>query len=268
MLSYEKIQLDPCNQSVDHVRADDYVFVFNGHDIWVSANMAILQGSDPLMSNLASYYYCFAMQGKRRCLLIDGYVDEAAMLGLKRVQLKTLYGVLPDELFLAAGLAQHLHHWRTKTNFCGVCGGHTVDSVAERARICERCNQIFYPRVAPSIIVLVKKGKQLLLARSPHFKEGMYSTLAGFVEPGETLEHAVKREVYEEVHIQVDNLRYVCSQPWPFPNSLMIGFYADYVAGTLAIDHNEISDAAWFDRDNLPQLPGDVSIARYLIDHV
>ena len=123
-----------------------------------------------------------------------------------------------------------------------------------------------YPRLAPAVIMLVERGDEILLGRSPHFLPGMYSTLAGFVEPGETLEHAVAREVAEEVGVRVKDVRYFGSQPWPFPNSLMVGFRAAWESGEIVIDEREIEDAAWFTAGNLPLIPPGISIARALID--
>ena len=129
-----------------------------------------------------------------------------------------------------------------------------------------QCGLLQFPRLSPAIIVLVRRGERLLLARSRQTPPGMYSVLAGFVEPGETLEQAVEREVKEEVGISVSNIRYFGSQPWPFPHSLMIGFTAEHAEGELDIDRNEMEDAGWYSVDRLPMLPPPISIARRLID--
>ena len=126
---------------------------------------------------------------------------------------------------------------------------------------------VSFPRISPAIIVLVERDGKALLARSPRFKEGLFSTLAGFVEPGETLEDAVRREVKEEAGIDVKNIRYFGSQPWPFPDSLMVGFTAEYAGGEIKIDDNEILDARWFSAEDMPEIPGKISIARALIDY-
>jgi NAD+ diphosphatase len=136
----------------------------------------------------------------------------------------------------------------------------------EFAMECPSCRLIAYPRISPAVMVLVERGNDLLLARSPHFKPGVFSALAGFVEPGETLEQCAVREVREEVGIEITNLRYFKSQPWPFPNSLMIAYFADYAGGTITPDPSEIEAADWFSRDALPLLPDPVSIARQLIE--
>jgi len=137
---------------------------------------------------------------------------------------------------------------------------------AERAKECPQCGLLHFPRLAPAIIVLVERGHKLLLARSRHFPPGLYSVIAGFVEPGETLEEAVVREVREEVGVAIKDIRYFDSQPWPFPHSLMIGFTAAYAGGKISLDDMEIEDAGWFTADNLPTLPGKISISRRLID--
>lgn len=132
--------------------------------------------------------------------------------------------------------------------------------------LCPNCDFIAYPQLYPCIIVLVTRGRQLLLAHSPHFLQAVYSTLAGFIEPGESAEDAVKREVKEEVNLNIKNIRYIYSQPWPFPNSLMLGFLAEYEGGEIQIDHQEIEDAQWFEPENLPKLPLALSISRFLIE--
>ena len=142
----------------------------------------------------------------------------------------------------------------------------TADKQDERAKICQQCGLVNYPRVSPAIIVAVIKDDQILLARSGRFPGGFFSVLAGFVEPGESLEACVKREVFEETGIAVQNIRYFGSQPWPFPDSLMVGFTAEYAGGDIQIDGREIVAADWYSRDNLPNIPPGISIARQLID--
>jgi NAD+ diphosphatase len=141
-----------------------------------------------------------------------------------------------------------------------------VMSQAERAKECPQCGLLAFPRLSPAIIVLVQRRHELLLARPYHFPPGLYSVIAGFVEPGETLEEAVVREVREEVNLAIKDIRYFGSQPWPFPHSLMIGFTATHAGGEISIDDAEIEDAGWFKADALPTLPGKISIARKLID--
>ena len=140
------------------------------------------------------------------------------------------------------------------------------DMPDERAKRCPACGLVNYPRLSPAVIVAVIKGDQILLARNKRFRAPFYSVLAGFVEPGETLEQCVQREIHEEVGLSVKNIRYFGSQPWPFPNSLMIGFVADYAGGEIAVDNSELMEAGWFSAESLPVLPSPISIAWQLID--
>jgi NAD+ diphosphatase len=180
--------------------------------------------------------------------------------------LRRLYGSLDEDLFWIAARAVQIVDWDRTHRFCGRCGVPLNRKTTERAKECPQCGLLYFPRLAPAIIVLVQRGDQLLLARSRHFMPGMYSVLAGFVEPGESLEEAVVREVREEVGIEVKDINYFGSQPWPFPHSLMVGFTATYAGGEISLNDDEIENAGWFEVDNLPRIPGKISIARRLID--
>ena len=202
--------------------------------------------------------HCFA------CELEEG---SAAPEGMQWSGLRALFGSIDDALFALAGRAFQIVDWDRSHLFCGRCGTPTRIKLHERARECPNCGQVHYPRIAPAIMALVRRGREFLLARSPHFAPGMYSALAGFVEPGETLEQTLVREVREEVGIEVANVRYFASQPWPFPHSLMIAFNADYAGGEITPDPGEIEAAEWFTPERLPQvLPSKISISRRLID--
>ncbi len=204
----------------------------------------------------------------------DGYpcysaeVDEHAANpeGVVFQELRPLLGLMGEEIFSIAARAFQILHWDRTHQFCGRCGSHTELKEEERARVCARCGLVAYPAMSPAVIVAVIKGSEILLARSHRFHGGFYSVLAGFVECGETLEQCVRREVREEVGIDVGNIRYFASQPWPFPNTLMAAFTADYAGGLLAADNVEIADARWFTAGNLPATPLKGSIARRLID--
>ncbi|MCU1717460.1 NAD(+) diphosphatase [Pseudomonas sp. 5P_3.1_Bac2] len=182
-------------------------------------------------------------------------------LGLRQFMLQD-----DDERFHMLSYATQVGTWAREHRFCGSCGAANVQIPGERAMYCQTCDLRNYPRLSPSMIVLLSRGDEILLARSPRFVPGMYSTLAGFVEPGETVEHCVAREVREEVGLEVHNIRYMGSQPWPFPHSLMFGFHAEYAGGELRLQEDEIEDAQWFNVRQLPPLPASRSIARYLID--
>jgi len=180
---------------------------------------------------------------------------------------RDLHGQVADEELAFASFAVRMIASAAASRFCGRCGHATEQVLTERAWRCPACGLVVYPRISPAIIVLIMRGEEILLARSPRFPPGMHSVIAGFADPGETLEHAVCREVREEVGITVKNLRYFASEPWPFPDSLMIAFTAEYDKGEIAIDNNEIISAGWYGRSNLPGLPAPLSISWALIDH-
>lgn len=180
--------------------------------------------------------------------------------------LRSLYTVLNDDLFAISSRAIQLIAWDRTHQYCGHCATPMQQAPTERAKRCPNCGLRQYPRLSPAVIMLIHKGENVLLARAPRFPEGMYSVLAGFVEPGESLEETVAREVREEVNVEIKNIRYFGSQPWPFPDSLMVGFIAEYASGEIKPDPAEIEAAGWFDRYNLPPVPGKLSIARKLID--
>jgi NAD+ diphosphatase len=182
--------------------------------------------------------------------------------------LRVLFSVLDDAHFALAGRALQLIDWDRTHQYCGRCGARTEAKRGERVRVCPSCGLGAYPRVAPAVMALVRRGRELLLARSPHFPLGMYSALAGFVEPGESLEQCVARELGEEVAVEVANVRYFASQPWPFPHSMMIAFTCDWAGGEPRANPAEIEAAGWFDVLHLPKLPSRISIARRLIDAV
>ncbi|MBM3103591.1 MULTISPECIES: NAD(+) diphosphatase [Pseudomonas] len=164
------------------------------------------------------------------------------------------------------GYAAQIGTWAREHRFCGSCGQAMTQVHLERAMYCQPCDLRSYPRISPSMIVLITRGDEILLARSPRFVTGVYSTLAGFAEPGESAEDCLVREVREEVAIEVQNIEYVGSQCWPFPHSMMLGFHAEYAGGEIVMQADEIEDAQWFRVDALPPLPAGRSIARYLID--
>ncbi|WP_342678960.1 NAD(+) diphosphatase [Methanofollis sp. UBA420] len=185
---------------------------------------------------------------------------------LRPVTLRDLFGRVDGETLAIAGRAVHLVRFDGESRFCGRCGGPTVWKEDEVAKVCTRCGGIVHPPVSPAVIILVRRGRDILFVRSPRFPPGRYSLVAGFVEPGETLEHAAAREVAEEAGVSIRGLRYAGSQPWPFPHSLMAGFFAEYAGGEARPDGVETEEARWFSPDALPDLPGKMSIAWALIE--
>jgi NAD+ diphosphatase len=216
-----------------------------------------LEPTPKLFLGLLEHHLCYAGELKP---------DEPQPDGWEWMDLRGLLGAIGEELFWIAGRANHLLDWDRSHRFCGQCGRPTEDKADERAKICPVCGWVNYPRLSPAIIVAVIKDDHILLARNKRFRAPFYSVLAGYVEPGETLEECVQREIHEEVGLRVKNIRYFGSQPWPFPNSLMVGFVADYAGGEIIVDQSELVEADWFEAESLPNLPLKVSIARQLID--
>jgi NAD+ diphosphatase len=200
----------------------------------------------------------------RTCWAVE--TDAEPPEGMVFRDMRDFFFGVDEDFFRMAGRARQIVGWHATNRFCGRCGGETGPVPGEPAKRCMQCGMLHYPRLSPAIIVLVRDGSRVLLARSPGFPAGMYSVLAGFVEPGESIEEAVEREVREEVGIEVKGVRYFGSQPWPFPNSLMIGFTAEHAGGEITADPTEIEDAGWYEPDELPPLPPRVSIARAMID--
>jgi NAD+ diphosphatase len=204
--------------------------------------------------------------GSRDCFALHVEPGVDAPPGYRWAGLRSLFFVLPDDLLAVAGRAAQIVEWDRSHRYCGRCGTPTQQKQEERVKVCPACGHTAYPRVAPAMMVLIRRGRELLLARSTRFPNSMYSALAGFVEPGESIENTIHREVQEEVGLRVKDLRYFASQPWPFPHQLMVAFHAEYAGGEVTPDLDEIVDAQWFTLDGLPQLPGRMSISRHLID--
>ncbi len=198
--------------------------------------------------------------GGQHCFSAEAAAEAAAPQGWAWQGLRALFGALDDAQFALAGRALQIVDWDRTHQYCGACGKATEASTSERSRQCPGCGRVAYPRLSPAVMGLVRRERELLLARSPRFPQGMYSALAGFVEPGETLEQCLEREIHEEVGIRVRKARYFASQPWPFPHSLMIAFFAEYDSGDLRADGAEIEDVQWFDVGNLPRMPARISM--------
>jgi NAD+ diphosphatase len=245
-------------------------FAFQGEKLLVhvetsSVGIPCLVEFAKLELTLMRQHYLGRLAG-RHCYAVELAEGIAPPAGMSFQGLRQIYGSVDDNLFGLAGRAVQILHWDKTYQFCSRCGSRMRMSPVERAKECPDCGLLNFPRLSPAIIVLVERDHELLLARPHHFSPGLYSVIAGFVEPGETLEEAVVREVREEVGLTIKDIRYFGSQPWPFPHSLMIGFTATYAAGEISLDDTEIEDAGWFTADNLPTLPGKISIARKLID--
>ncbi|MFL0809403.1 MAG: NAD(+) diphosphatase [Agarilytica sp.] len=210
-------------------------------------------------------HYLGHLDGKHCFAVFFSATEMAAPNQFEWHDLRAQLGLIEETLFNLAGRALQITRWYREHQFCGVCGQPTRQAKSDRALVCSHCEHRAYPRISPCVIGLVKHGDRCLLARGVRTPEGVFTTLAGFIEAGETAEEAFAREVYEEVGLRISNIRYVCSQPWPFPSQLMLGFYAECDSEELNIDEREIIEAAWFEADKLPNIPPMGTIAGKLI---
>jgi NAD+ diphosphatase len=266
---YTPAGFTPLHAMPDVLGAETYAFAFRDGKILVGGTEeapvippfdalvgAGVVGTPHFLGNLAAV----------ACVAITLPDDAPEPSGLRYVGLRTLFLRIPDPLLALAGRAFQVVEWDRTHRYCGRCGTPTRNKGDERAKECPQCGYVAYPRVSPAMMALVTRGREILLARSHRFVNGVYSALAGFVEPGETIEDCVRREVREEVGVEVDDITYFASQSWAFPHSLMIAYTAEHAGGDIRLEDAEIADARWFALDALPPLPPNVSIARRLID--
>lgn len=245
-----------------------YWFVFQGQGLLVSKNgrQATLPFGPELPGATAVSHYYLGSWDNQPCYAASLQDGAPIPADFSPATLRRLWGQLDETAFWIAGRAIQLLTWEQNSQFCNRCAAPMQTKLDEWARQCPACQYTVYPSPFPAIITLVQRDNQLLLARSHRYPSGRYSVLAGFVEMGESLETAVRREVREETGIEVRDIRYFGSQPWPFPNSLMIAFTCHYASGDIKLEEAEIADAQWFTVDNLPDIPPSISIARQLID--
>lgn len=246
-----------------------YFFIFSNTDILVhrsGTKIAIPCMENKSIASLGLKELCFFGTHKNiPCYC--GKIDPIIPPDHEFIKLRSLHNRVEDIFWLMAGYARQIHDWNINFKFCGRCGTRTNKKKTEFARVCPSCELHHYPRISPAIITAIVRGNQILLARGVNFpNKKMFSVLAGFVEPGETLEECLRREVFEEVGIQVKDIRYFKSQSWPFPDSLMVGFTAQYDSGQISMDPSEILEAGWFDADHLPMTPDRKVLAGKLID--
>ncbi len=228
-------------------------------------NIPILDEIKQLNIKYESEFFLGELKGQN-CFGIEISLEFDLPKNYELIQLYEIGQLLDEQVFLAAGRANQLLNWEKTNRFCGRCGSKTENKKGEIAKMCPNCNHVMYPVICPAIIVAVTKGDKILLAHNSNFKNGVYSLIAGFVEAGEDLQSTVKREVFEEVGIKIKNIKPFMSSPWPFPNSLMLGFFAEYESGEIKVDGNEIEHADWFTKDSFPNLPKKFSLARKIID--
>jgi NAD+ diphosphatase len=253
-----------------------HISLFSGLDILVPSELQTEDAELPILP--ASFLEPLGYEYTPALFRYDNSVFGAMELPEEKIQDMAGFTRLPLRQFVGATSprassfvlkAKGYAHWGATYKYCATCGtplanGHGPDG--EGGRQCPSCGRVFFPKISPAVIVLVSKGKEMLLAHNVKIPTNRHGLIAGFVEPGETLEETVRREVREEAGIEIDNLRYVRSQPWPFPDSLMLGFEAEYAGGTLRPDGQEIDHLDWFSKDSLPEIPPPGSIARFLIE--
>ena len=268
-MEFTNAKYAPAFQKAEHVEKDSLVLLINNHKLLMKKEKDTYQV--PKVSEMEHISFdkknldymgtydgadCYCLQG------VEPVVQKNfAMVNLYEV---SKYSDDPG-VFMLAGTANHILHWKQMNQYCGRCGHKTIDSKEERAKVCPECGNLIFPRISPATITAIFRDDQILLARNGNFRGNMYSLIAGFVEPGENLEQCVEREIFEEVGIKVKNVRYFGSQTWPFPDSIMLAFIADYESGEIEIDQKEIVDANWYSGDNLPEIPSTDSIAGKMI---
>jgi NAD+ diphosphatase len=247
-------------------------FVFRGSEILVAQGPSGLRLPETTdlgeiaLTALSTYH--IGRYSERPCFALEIESGAALPRGSKLTGLRSLFAAVEEPLAALAGRAFQIKEWHRNSRFCGRCGTPTDVRASEHARSCPQCAYTIYPPVSPAVMVLVTRGRELLLARRPGTEPGRYSAVAGFVEPGEMLEDTVRRETLEEVGVEIKDIRYFGSQPWPFPHSLMVAFTASHAAGAVRPDGVEIEDARWFDAGALPKLPPAISISRRLIETI
>jgi NAD+ diphosphatase len=248
--------------------AQEHIFVFRGGALLVrEPDLALPDaGACAALGSSLDDARAVGMLGEHYCRAAWVAADAQAPEGFAFRPLRSLFGAMDPHLMAVAGRAFQIAEWARTHRFCGACGGAMEALAGERCMRCTRCGHAAYPRISPAMMVLVKKGDAILLARNVAAPNGRFSALAGFLEAGESVEDAVHREVFEEVGLRVRDLRYFGSQSWPFPHSLMIAFTAEWESGEIACDTSEIAEAHWFGPgDTLPEFATGVSISGELI---
>lgn len=242
-----------------------YWFVFCKDDLVLSIEGKLPFGTEPPIP-LEPWNIVLSLpdleEAPCRAIRIDSPLEDDKF---KMVGLRESFDILPLSHYRMAGKARELIYWDGCTKFCGVCGA-PMKFHTDISKRCTNCGKEVWPSLAVAIIVAITRGDEILLVQSNKFKGDYLGLVAGFVETGETLEECVRREVMEETNITIRNIRYVKSQSWPYPSGLMVGFKASYDSGQLRLQRSELNKGGWFRRDNLPAIPGKVSLARMLID--
>jgi NAD+ diphosphatase len=258
----------PANIPKDLTNTSSYWFIFKYYEMLVKITDASINIPYGKLKELKIIpirtQYLGTLEGKP-CYSAEVDPEIEAPEGMEFRDLRSLYNVLDEDIFLLAGKAVQMVGWDRDHQYCGRCGAATETSTYEMAKVCPECGFKSFVRLSPAVITAIVKDGKLLMAKHG-YRGGMYGLIAGFVEPGETLEEAVERETMEEVGLRVKNIKYFGSQSWPFPHSLMVGFTAEHESGGINVDGKEITDAEWFSPDEIPRTPSKISIASELIE--
>jgi NAD+ diphosphatase len=252
------------------LKPTDYALIFKGDNLLATKNenpfiIPFLEISISTLNDM-EYFFLGTFEGKKIYAISNAQTEIENHEILSSISVRDALMIADSKTAQLISSGKQLLHWHRSSIYSGCCGAKTSLSETETAKVCQACNKLIYPTIAPVVIVLIERETQVLLARSPHFSKGVYSTIAGFINPGESAESAIHREVKEEVGIEIKNISYFKSQAWPFQSSLMLGFRAEYADGEIHVDGKEIEDAKWFNISSLPPLPHLSSISRQMID--
>jgi NADH pyrophosphatase NudC (nudix superfamily) len=264
-----------CNNQIlckdESIDLNTPIFVWNPKDI---KEFLILIDEKLKSANESWRAFQFAQYKEKQCLLIN--LNKKIYPDISEIEknihffrdLRYFFRKNADQWLMLAGLSYQVYKWDNDHYFCGRCGNEFNYSSNEFAKQCTKCKNVLYPQLAPAIIIGILKENKILMAHNKRFPYRFFSVLAGFVNIGESLEETIEREIFEEVGIKIKNIKYIGSQPWPFPNSLMMGFIAEWQAGEIMCDGEEIDEASWFTSEELKKimLPSQISIARKIID--
>ena len=253
----------------DYKNRPAYWFIFNSGKLLINpknrGKIPFIEDIDVLDISPVCKHYIGTLEGFP-CICAEVPSETVELDGMTFKNLHELYEILDEDLFLLAGRAIQIINWDKNHKYCGKCGTLTVNMDDEMAKICPECGYICYTRISPAVIIAIIKNGKMLMAKHSYGLKDRYVLIAGFIEAGETLEEGVKREIMEEVGLKVNNIKYFGSQSWLFPNSLMIGFTAEYESGEINVDGKEIIDAKWFDVDEIIPMPSNISISSELVE--
>lgn len=248
---------------------EDMWFVFNNGNMLVSTQNGRLtvprySEVEEMVKGVEKIHFLGSYEGIN-CYTCEGFDLDKKQNEMVSRPLRSLLEAFNDKFFLLCGRALQVINWDRNHKYCGRCGTKMDYREDERSKLCPSCGLINYPRISPAVIVAIVRDRKILLAHNKQFANNMYSVIAGFLDPGETFEDCVKREISEEVGIRVKNIKYFASQPWPFPDSLMVAFTAEYMDGEISVDGVEIDDASWYSVSEIPRIPSKGSVAGRLI---